>query len=318
MKYLNIVSTPHGGSTLLSLVLGGHPDAANMGEVSFIPKLLATGELCTCGTRLAECAEWSKVFDDLTAHGHPDMRHTPYAFYLGDAIKDKHGAGLVDHEYQTARREKIAKIRGAIEIAGLLGSPNRYVLRALTPPAVKSSIANTLRFYEAAATAWGKKLVIDASKFPRKAVHLSLTDPERVRTIHLTRDGRAVVASRIRYMSASRAAQRWNYYHRLTRSILHRWVTPADRRQIRYEDFVADPETELRALCDWLGVEYASSLVHSAERQIQHSSGGNPARFEFTGEIRPADQRWRKVLSRDQLERVERIVGPLNREFGYE
>jgi hypothetical protein len=30
MKFLYIVSSPHGGSTLLSLVLGMHPHAANL------------------------------------------------------------------------------------------------------------------------------------------------------------------------------------------------------------------------------------------------------------------------------------------------
>lgn len=317
MKYLYIVSSPHGGSTLVSLVLGRHEAAANLGEVSFIPKLLAMGELCTCGDRLAECAEWSKIFETLAAEENVDMRDSPYDFYLGDAIKDRHGSGLVDHEYQTARRMMSAKLRAAVETGALLASPGRLVLRALTPPAVKRSIVNTSKLYAAAATAWNKALIVDASKLPRKAAHLYMQDPQRVRILHLVRDGRGVVASRVKYMSADRAAQRWKHYHSITRRILHRWVAPADRRQIRYEHFVAHPESQLRSLCDWLDIAYSPSMVEPADRMVQHSAGGNPARFQFVGEIRAADERWRKVLSEAQLDLFERIAGSLNREFGY-
>ena len=60
-KFVYIVSSPHGGSTLLSHVLGKHPQALNLGEVSFVPKLLAMGELCSCGSALRECEFWGAI-----------------------------------------------------------------------------------------------------------------------------------------------------------------------------------------------------------------------------------------------------------------
>lgn len=318
MKYLYIVSSPHGGSTLLSLVLGRHETAANLGEVSFIPKLIAMGESCTCGARLAECAQWSRIFTSLAASEHTDLRHAPYGYYLGDAIKDRHGSGLVDQVYQTRRRRIVAKLRGAADTAVLLASPGRPVLRALTPPAVKLSIRNTTGLYRAAAAALGKQLVIDASKLPRKAPHLYLHEPERVRILHLVRDGRGVVSSRMRYMPVDMASRRWRHYHSLTRRILHRWVSPAHRRQLRFEDFVADPQAHLRALCEWLEVDYSARMLDFSAQRVDHSAGGNPARFEFSRGIRPADDRWRRVMSERDLALFDSIAGKLNRAFGYD
>jgi len=318
MKFLYIVSSPHGGSTLLSLVLGQHRLAANLGEVSFIPKLLAKHELCTCGEPLAECATWQAVFSTLAARSGVDLRRFPYGLFLGDAIKSKDGSGLIDTQYQTRRRRALAKIRGAIDTATLFVSPNEQTLKWLTLPSVAASIRNTIKIYESAATAWDKQLIVDASKLPRKAVHLYVNDPDRFRILHLVRDGRGVLASRMRYMNASRAAERWNHYHKLTRRILHRWVPASHRRVLRYEDFVAKPEENLRGLCEWLEIEYSADMLDFQEKQQPHSAGGNPARFSVSRGIGPADDRWRSVLSAQQLQCFERVAGPLNRELGYE
>ena len=318
MKYVYILSSPHGGSTLMSLILGRHPEIANLGEVSFIPKLLAMGELCTCGDRLSECAEWAKVFESVQARENVDMRRSPYDFFLGDAIKDKHGTGLVDHEYQTTQRKICAKLRGGVETAGLLAAPTRRILGALTPPAIKTGLANTSRLYDVTATAWGKRVTVDASKFPRKATQLYVNHPDRMRILHLVRDGRSVVTSRIKYMTVARAAERWRRYHWLTTSMTLRWVPAADRRQLRFEDFVASPESQLRALCEWLEIDYSSRMIDFSGTQIDHSAGGNPARFRFDEGIKPAHERWRTLLSKDQLAEFESIGGALNRQFGYE
>jgi len=319
MKMLYIVSSPNGGSTLLSLVLGKHPLAAGLGEVSFIPKLLALRELCTCGELLAECPTWSKVFDNLTSRTGVDMRTSPYSLYLGDAIKTKLGSGLVDHAHQTRWLRTVAKVRGAVDTAALFATPHWIGARLSALPSIRESVKNTISLYESAAEAWDKKLVVDASKLPRKAPHLYLQDPDRVRVLHLVRDGRGVVASRTKNdMPLLNAAERWNHYHRLTLRVLHRWVPPEHRRMMRYEDFVTKPESNLHSLCDWLEIPYSSDMLEFHESKVIHSAGGNPARFKLSGGIRPVDDRWRSVLSTEDLKSFEHIAGDLNRELGYE
>lgn len=316
-RFLYIVSSPHGGSTLLSLVLGKHGNARNLGEASFIPKLLSLGELCTCGTPLGECPDWAGTFERLARSTGCDLRDSPYGLYLGEALKGKDGSGLIDHEQQTQLRYYFGKMRGAVDTAVLLGTPPG-LLGLTTPPSVRTSVRNTVALYDAAATATGNALIVDASKLPRKAPHLYRQDPERVRILHLVRDGRGVVNSRRRYMPVARSAERWNHYHRLTRRILDRWVPAEHRRRLRYEDFVGDPETHLRELFAWLGMEYDPACLAFGEDKVSHSAGGNPARFELSGGIRKADDRWKKSLSEEELAEFEAIAGPLNREFGYE
>lgn len=317
MKFLYIVSSPHGGSTLLSHVLGRHPLATNLGEVSFIPKELAMGEPCTCGERLAECPAWSEIFDAVAAGSGTDLRATPYGLYLGDAIKDKYGSGSVDIKYQTAWRKIAAKLRGALDTAALFSIPHRRLLSVLTPPSVKESIRNTIFLYQTVGRVRQRKLVIDASKMPRKAPRLYLQDPGRIRVLHLVRDGRGVLASRMKYMAPHRAVNRWNHYHRVTRRLLQRWIAPDARRRLRYEDFVSDPEIHIRSLCSWLELDYSACMLQFAGADKEHSAGGNPARFRLTEGILPPDERWRTSLNAEHLEMFERVAGALNRDFGY-
>jgi len=317
VKVLYILSSPHGGSTLLSIVLGQQPLAANLGEVVFIPKLLALGERCTCGDPLAKCPQWNRAFAVLATRTGSDMRQNPYALYLGDAIKTKDGTGLIDHAHQTLRRRIVAKMRGAIEMSVLLGVPTTRLLKGAILPSVRRSTSNTMALYRAAADAWERSLLIDASKHPRKALHLHLLHPSEVCVLHLVRDGRAVTASRLRYMDAARAAERWHHYHRLTLALLSRWVGPDHRRMLRYEDFVEAPEKHLRSLCSWLGVDYSAAMLQFSANTSVHSAGGNPSRFQISGGIRPDVQLWRTTLNSDQLATFERIAGTLNRQLGY-
>jgi len=318
MKFLYIVSSPHGGSTLLSLVLGMHPHAANLGEASLIPKQLAKGEPCTCGEPLAACAAWRPVFELLARRENVDLRTSPYGFFLGDAIKSSIGSGLIDTEYQTRWRTAVAKVRGAADTVALLATPHRALLRLLTLPSIRASVDNTLRLYETAAEAWGRQLIIDASKLPKKAVHLYLRDPARVRILHLVRDGRGVLASRLKYMSIENASGRWIHYQKLSQRLLRRWVPQEHKRVLRYEEFATDPALHARQLCEWLGIEFVPAMLDVGGERISHSAGGNPARFSLSRGIRPPDERWRSVLSAEQLARFERVAGALNRQLGYE
>ena len=316
-KYVYLLSSPHGGSTLLTLVLGKHPMFAGLGEVSFMPKLLALKELCTCGEVLADCERWSGVFDEFKSVTGCDLRTSPYGRFLGDALKSKSGSGLIDHNYQTRWRYFLGKSRGAIDTAALFFTPKGLGIRAATLPSVKESVKNTLTLYEAAANQWSAKVVVDASKLPRKAPHLYAADPSRVRILHLTRDGRGVVTSRKKYMPVAMAAERWNHYHRISRRFLTRWVDPEHQYRVTYEQFVADPEQTLHGIMDWLGVPYASECLDFSDNAVMHSAGGNPARFRLSGGITKVDDRWRNELTEEDLQVFESQAGRLNRELGY-
>lgn len=316
--YVYIVSSPHGGSTLFSHVLGKHPDAVNLGEVSFVPKLLALGELCSCGEELRQCGFWHDVFAEMAKSTGHNLATAPYSVYLGDAPKDKHGSGLIDHQQQTRLRFFAMKVRGALDTLSVLHAPVGAGLRKFALPSVTHGVDNTLILYRAALGACGKRISIDASKMPRKAAHLYVANPKQVRIVHLTRDGRGVVASRKKYMSVDHAAKRWAHYHRLTTRLLQRWVPAQHRLQLSYEEFASDPETTLRKVTDWLDIEYSDACLVFDNAKKSHAAGGNPARFELAGGIRGVDERWREALTDDDLATFERLAGAQNREFAYE
>lgn len=315
MKAVYIMSSPRGGSTLLSLVLGRHADIANLGEVSFIPKLLALDELCTCQEQLNQCPEWRSVFKLIEQRTGADMFADPYALHLDDVMKQKSGTGKIDYQYQTKWRMTRSKLRGGVDAALLKYWPLTAALPSL--PSIRKGANNTLKLYAAAARAWDKKVVVDASKLPRKAVHLYRQAPDDVRIIHLTRDSRGVAASRKSHMQLAPAAQRWNYYHAMALDLVDKWIAPEHCMRLKYEDFVNDPATKVRELCEWLEIPNSEQTLNFDVDVDTHSAGGNPTRFKFSEGIRPVDERWRTVLSESDLEEVARICGGVGRRLGY-
>lgn len=316
MKALYIMSSPRGGSTLLSLALGRHSQIANLGEVSFIPKLLSLHEDCTCKERLSECPEWSNVFDSLCNMTGVDMRKTPYALHLDDVMKYKGGTGKIDHNHQKKWRMLRSKIRGAIDTILLKYQPE-FGGKLITLPSIKKGANNTIKLYEAASTVWDKDVVIDASKLPRKAVHLYKQQPENVRILHLTRDSRGVCSSRKSHMDLEFAAKRWNYYHSTTIKLLDRWVSTEHRKQLKYENFVSDPKKHLQDLCQWLEVPYSEDILDFNNFVTEHSAGGNPTRFKFSEGIRPVDEKWKEVLTTQDINLLDSINSELNQLLGY-
>ena len=318
LRYVYVVSSPHGGSTLFSYVMGKHPEVQNLGEVSFIPKLLALGEACSCGKPLRECEFWGGTLAEYATVTGVDLRMQPYGVPLGDAPKAKSGTGLIDHRHQTRLRYALMKVRGALDTVSVLHAPVGAGLRRFSLPSVTRGVDNTIALYRTAARATGARLIVDASKLPRKAAHLYVAAPDRVRIVHLTRDGRGVVASRKRYMPVSFAAERWNHYHGLATRLLERWVPAAHRMRLSYEEFATRPETVLRRVFDWLETDYSEECLRFGSAAEVHSAGGNPARFEMGGGIRGVDERWRSTLTEPELEEFERRAGAQNRAFGYD
>lgn len=312
-----LFSSPRGGSTLLSELLGRHRCGANLGEVGFIPKHLALGENCTCGASVRNCPVWSRAFANLARSSGVDLRDDPYGLFIGDAIKRKQTGGMVDRQHQGRARELRAKLRGFVDTVQLSATPGAALMRATTLPSIRSAVRNTFKLYDAAAGAFEATLLVDASKAPRKGVHLYLERPDQVRIIHLVRDGRSVCASRSVHMPIGRAAERWSHYQKLAMSLVDRWVEPDHWRALRYEDLVADPQARLSELLEWLGYEYDDAMLDFSEVHESHSAGGNPARFRVGGGITAPEEKWRNAFSTEDMKTFEVHAGAMNRRFGY-
>ena len=170
------------------------------------------------------------------------------------------------------------------------------------------------------------------------------------RFIHLVRDGRAVAASSLRKGTQPnmwRAARRWA--HNVRRSLrLMRRLRPEPTYTLNYEKMVAEPQSQLRQLCQLVGIEPDESMLrywehdhhflggnrgtllamlkkqdHGAELPTPppSSATGREANLEFYKRADPAsfvDERWRQELSKADLRVFGLIAGRLNRAMGYD
>jgi hypothetical protein len=79
-----------------------------------------------------------------------------------------------------------------------------------------------------------------------------------------------------------------------------RWI------EVRYEALVADPERELTAICEFLGVDFDGSMLRYHERSTY--DGPDPGLAE----------QWRSKMPERDVRHVEYRVGALLGERGYE
>lgn len=138
----------------------------------------------------------------------------------------------------------------------------------------------------------------------------------KARFIHVIRDGRD---------SAASFQRRWKRTPELT---LYRWkkVVKEGRRlgetlgpgrylEVHYEDLTTQPERELKAVCQFLGVPYVEDVLISSQPYLKTQ---NLAAAQTEGRLRPNSGNWKKRFSAAKIDRLERIAGATLAEFGYE
>jgi hypothetical protein len=155
--------------------------------------------------------------------------------------------------------------------------------------------------------------------------------------VHLIRDGRAVAAS-VRDLpfvpgggSIEAIADDWRDQivaaRRAALAIPH-------YRELRYERLVRDPEPALRELCEFLDLEFSESMLRShefARRRLEQLPVERPGpagiatradrMARHANVMRPPDptlvDRWRTLLTADEVARFESRAGGLLTELGY-
>jgi hypothetical protein len=183
----------------------------------------------------------------------------------------------------------------------------------------------------------GKRVIVDSSKMALRLKYL-LRNPELdVRVIRLIRDGRAVSLTymdpahfadakdpRLREggMGGDRAWQRlpmtaaaheWRRSNQEAECAL-RGVDRATWTEVRYEELCTDRERTLARLFAFMGVDAARGMA--GLRSFDHHVIGNGMRLDATTEV-VLDERWRSVLSVEDLRDFDTEAGQLNRQLGY-
>lgn len=142
----------------------------------------------------------------------------------------------------------------------------------------------------------------------------------RAQFVHVVRDGRACVASLKRPpfdYSSERAMVTWLNAVTSCRQAARR-LGPGRYHELRYEDLVAEPEKELRRLCDFLGEEYDPAMT--APEEVVDAVV--PAGFQQHGQIKAgvnagSVEKWRSELSTAEVTVLEAAAGRALRSYGY-
>lgn len=155
--------------------------------------------------------------------------------------------------------------------------------------------------------------------------------------VHLIRDGRDVRLSRMNrrhsHPPIEAAARRWRKRIEKSRRISG---DLAHYMEVRFEDLIADPEPQLRRICEFIDLGYEEAMLRyheSAEERLREVALTGAA--EHDPEVRPGTRmerkassmkppdpamigRWREELSAEDIAAYELEAGELLSELGYE
>jgi hypothetical protein len=178
--------------------------------------------------------------------------------------------------------------------------------------------------YETYASARGKQRWGD--KTPMYMQRLPLLErlfPD-ARYVHLVRDGRDTAVSFLS-MPAGIVTRTWAHPE-TAGEFACQWRTEVEAGRALgarvgdryletcYEEFVADPERELRRICELAGLEFDPAMLEYAGKV---DVSAKPHQQSLTKAPTPGLRDWRSELSPDEVEAFEEVAGDLLRELGY-
>jgi hypothetical protein len=145
--------------------------------------------------------------------------------------------------------------------------------------------------------------------------------------VHLIRDGRDVCLSVLQWRKGAPKFPTWKEDPVSTTALWWEWnvklgleartlLGPERYHELRYEHLVEDPETECRALCEFLELPYDAAMLRFHEgRMVDDASlDAKKAWRPVTAGLRS----WRTDMPHDDVLRFEAAAGRLLAELGYE
>ena len=309
-RYVYICSAGHSGSTLLDLLLGSHSKIESLGEISQLSKNLALNTPCTCGKPVRECPVWVQVVSRLSETLGLDVMQNPYELHLGYP----RAVVVVDKSRQTRSYLLVRKALLSLYYLRL-----RYNAGIVDPllRSIEKSVTNSFLVFNAFRELLGVDIVVDSSKSYLRALSLYRRDPEHVRILLLTRDGRGVAWSNIkRGATIKDAVSGWRNQYARALPLFRRHVASEHILQVQYEDVVANSSEALARICDFLGQKFEPGMLNFAST-VHHSTNGNDIRMLRSSTLRP-DTEWQRNLTPADLAYFQNRAGRLNRALGYE
>jgi Sulfotransferase family len=302
---VSIIGAGRSGSTLLDIALGIHPEIEGVGELQKLPRsgwVRNDDRRCSCGMPIHECPFWNEVRRRWTEH------------VGGDGV------------------------RRYIELQDRFEHSNRrwarlFVERHRPSPRFRAYAEMTRALYRSVADSSGSTIVLDSSKKPLRSYALVASGALDMRVIHLVRDGRGVVWSRLKPLERNveagvptdqPASAPWrSTLHWAQVNLAGGWVTrrvgPGKGVRVTYESLVADPAGTLARIAPVVGVDLggcARALLRGDPIAAGHRVGGSRMRMAGSVRLRP-DLRWMEDLPPEHARTFWSLAGWLARRYGY-
>lgn len=301
MTVLYITGLWRSGSTVLDIILGGHEAVEGVGELRSLPNIWLEGGTCACGEPAVECAFWSAVRDRW--HERAGGERAAELIRLQDRFERTRALPRLLARGLGWRSEEFR------EYGRLVGA-----------------------MYQAIADVSGKRVIVDSTKYPGRALALTRVPGIDLRILHLVRDGRAVIWSWRRKANtdlhgnvyevdpavvARMTTNSWiraNLYSGLARK-----VASFPTARVRYEDLIADPRGELAKIGRLVDLDFtdvAECLLAGDALKVNHPVAGNRVRHSGAVRLSP-DLEWRERLPEEDRREFWRRAGWLAKRYGY-
>lgn len=276
--YVFVVGCPRSGTTLLRRMLDAHPELAITPETHWVP-------------------EWFEK------HGRGD-RNDPVSRELVQSLLES---------------DRFTKLK--------VGDDEVWRLFEEGKPVSYARLVEHV--YDLFGRRRAKPLVGDKTPGYTKAIPLLHRLFPWARFVHLVRDGRDVCLSATSWHQVGRLERRfpswrrepvataalwWELHVRLAREAGAR-LDPGQYYEMRYEELVADPSEESRALCSFLELAYSEAITrfHEGRTRKDPDLGSNKQWLPPTPGLRD----WRTQMPPHDLELFEAVAGKLLGELGH-
>jgi hypothetical protein len=288
LKIIYIMGDGRSGSTILSIILGNHPDIASVGELHRWPEF--QGQTKPGDEKLENKRFWEDILAHYCALGSsPDFENLAL---LQEDIED----------YQQFFKVLLSKDTQDSE-------------------AYKNYLK---QLFEAISCVADRQIIVDETKKPGRAYKLLKHKDFDTRVIHLVRDPRGVVWSQLKkdveHKSKHPLTTMAHYNIKNCMGLLVNWLTPNQSiLRIRYEDLVAVPEKTLGNIGKFIGIsmEPVQQKIRSGESLwVPHLIDGNRIRKKDKINLR-FDLEWQRKLTKGWRLVTVFFTLPLFLGFGY-
>ena len=286
VKVVHVAGLGRSGSTILASVLGEVDSFFAAGEILYLSKQIALHESCECGMDLWQCPVWRPAFDAVFA----SREQAIAGLRAGPWTRARDLPRLLWHEQRGG--DRLASYRS------MLGELLR-ALRSVT----------------------GARVIVETSKRPGYGRVLAGAPGVEAYVVHLVRDPRATVYSRLQApwnaipATVGAAWTTWQW------AIPYLWRERRDRYiPLRYEDFVRAPRRAIEnilALVDEAPDALPFVDEHTVHLGSHHMPNGNENRFRSGPVALKASERWRAGLGRGDALVTTVATLPLLHHWGY-